>query len=48
MTANKPARPVQATRGSAAWRAVRRSASALKHINDEQLQMWEAFARPSK
>jgi hypothetical protein len=36
MTTNQPAR---------AWRALRRTASALKHINDEQIQMWEAFSR---
>ena len=42
MTANQP------TRGPRALRAVRRAARALSSVNDQQVQMWEAFWRAGR
>ncbi len=44
MTAGQPTR----RRAAAAWRTVRRTAAALRAINDEQVLMWELFWQSSR
>lgn len=48
MTGNQPTRRPVTARRSVTWRAVRRTARALKHIQDDQVLMWEGFWRASR
>jgi len=44
MTVSQPTRRLAA----AAWRTIRRAASALRAVHDEQVLMWELFWQSSR